>query len=64
MNVKELRQLDKAALQTKLAEQRKALFDLRFSHAMAQLEKTSSLLAARRSIAQIMTILKEKEQAS
>ena len=64
MNIKELRQLDKAALQTKLAEQRKALFDLRFSHAMAQLEKTSSLLDARRSIAQIMTILKEKEQAS
>lgn len=64
MNVKELRGLDKAALSAKLAAERKALFDLRFSHATAQLEKTSSLPAARKNIAQIMTILKEKEQAS
>jgi len=64
MNVKELRGLDKAALAAKLAEERKALFDLRFSHATAQLEKTSSLPAARKNIAQILTILKEKEQAS
>ena len=61
MNVKELRQLDKAALATKLAEERKSLFDLRFSHATAQLEKTSSLPEARKSIARILTILKEKE---
>ncbi len=64
MKLKELRQLDKTALEAKLAEQRKALFDLRFSHATAQLEKTSSLPAARKSVAQILTILKEKEQAS
>ena len=62
MDVKELKQLDKAALTAKLAEQRKALFDLRFSHATAQLEKTSSLPEARRSIARILTLLKEKEQ--
>jgi large subunit ribosomal protein L29 len=62
MNVKELREMDKAGLEGKLAEQRKALFDLRFSHASAQLEKTSSLPETRRSIARILTILKEKEQ--
>ena len=62
MNVKELRELDKAGLEGKLAEQRKALFDLRFSHATAQLEKTSSLPETRRIIARILTILKEKEQ--
>ena len=64
MNTKELRNLDKAALTAKLAEERKNLFDLRFSHATAQLEKTASLPAARKNIARILTILKEKEQAS
>jgi large subunit ribosomal protein L29 len=62
MDVKELRALDRAGLEGKLAEQRKALFDARFSHAAAQLENTSSLPETRRSIARILTILKEKEQ--
>lgn len=62
MNAKELRDMDKAGLERLLAEQRKSLFDQRFSHAMAQLEKTSSLPQTRRSIARILTILKEKEQ--
>jgi large subunit ribosomal protein L29 len=53
--------MDAAALGAKLAQQRKALFDLRFSHAAAQLENTSSLPAARRELARILTILKEKE---
>ena len=61
MNVKELRALDKAGLEAHLTEQRKALFDQRFSHATAQLEKTSSLPETRRSIARILTILKEKQ---
>ena len=62
MSVKELRALDRAGLQTKLAEQRKALFDMRFSHAAAQLENTSSLPETRKSIARVLTVLKEKEQ--
>ncbi len=61
MNVKELRQLGKAELEQKLAETRKQLVDLRFSHATAQLEKTTSLPVARKNIARLLTILKEKE---
>lgn len=61
MNVKELRQLGKAELEQKLAEKRKELVDMRFSHATAQLEKTSTLPAARKEIARLLTILKEKE---
>jgi len=34
---------------------------MRFQHATAQLEQTSSLKFARRSIARLETILKEKE---
>ena len=43
-----------------MAESRKELFDLRFRHATAQLEKTSNLPATKREIARILTILKEK----
>ncbi len=58
--VNELRKLGVAELTAKLAEKRKELFDLRFSHKTAQLEKTSSLSASRKEIARILTILKEK----
>jgi large subunit ribosomal protein L29 len=61
MKIRELREMDAAALGAKLTQERKALFDLRFSHAAAQLENTSALPAARRNIARILTILKEKE---
>ncbi len=61
MNVKELRQLGKAELETKLAEKRRELVDMRFSHATSTFEKTSSLPLARKDIARLLTILKEKE---
>ena len=46
---------------TRYAEQRQELFNLRFQHTTAQLEKTSSIPAARKNIARILTALKEKE---
>lgn len=60
MNAAELRKLSAEQLKDKLAESRKELFDLRFRHATAQLEKTSNLPATKREIARILTILKEK----
>ncbi len=60
MNTAELRKLSAEQLKDKLAESRKELFDLRFRHATAQLEKTSNLPATKREIARILTILKEK----
>ena len=57
----ELRALGRDALIARLAEERKALLVMRFQHATAQLEQTSSLKAARRGIARLETILKEKE---
>ena len=57
----ELRALGRDELATKLAEERKELLTMRFQHATAQLERTSSLKFARRSIARLETILKEKE---
>ncbi len=61
MKAKELRDLSVDELKAKLAAQRQELFDLRFRHATAQLEKTSALSATRKDIARILTILKEKE---
>ena len=57
----ELRALGRDELITRLTEERKALLTMRFQHATAQLEQTSSLKLARRGIARLETILKEKE---
>ena len=56
MKAKELKELGVEELKAKLAEQRQEIFNLRF-----QLEKTSSIPAARKNIARILTVLKEKE---
>jgi large subunit ribosomal protein L29 len=57
----EIRALGRDELTARLAEERKALLIMRFQHATAQLEQTSALKFARRSIARLETILKEKE---
>jgi len=54
MKAKELKELGVEELKAKL-------FNLRFQHTTAQLEKTSSIPAARKNIARILTVLKEKE---
>lgn len=61
MKSAELRNLSADELKQKLVEQQQELFNLRFRHATAQLENTSSLGETRRTIARIQTILKEKE---
>lgn len=61
MKAAELRALSPAELNEKLGEFRKELFNLRFQHATAQLENTQRLPVVKRSIARILTILKEKE---
>lgn len=59
--LKELKALGVDELRARLAAERQELFNLRFQHATAQLEKTASIPATRRNIARILTILKEKE---
>ncbi len=61
MNTKEIRELSPAELNEKLGEFRQELFNLRFQHATAQLENTQRIPHVKRSIARILTILKEKE---
>jgi len=51
-------------LKTRLEAARQELFNLRFQHATAQLEKTASLSATRKQIARIMTAMSEAAKNS
>jgi len=60
---KELRELDDAKLNEKLTESRQELFSMRFKHATAQLEDTQALSGAKKTIARILTIQRERQGA-
>ena len=62
MKASELRKLSVAELKDKLSETREELFRARFKHATAQLENTASLPGSKRTIARILTVIKEKER--
>jgi len=61
MNAQQLRELDSVKLQEKLGEFRKELMNLRFLHAIAQLENSQRIPLVKKSIARILTILKAKD---
>jgi large subunit ribosomal protein L29 len=59
-SAKELRDLSSDELQTKAADLKKELFNLRFQQAMGQIENPMRLRLLRRDIAKTKTVLKEK----
>ena len=61
MKAKELHDLTVDELNTKLKELKEELFNLRFRHAIGQLENPSAINACKKNIARVMTILREKE---
>jgi large subunit ribosomal protein L29 len=63
LRARELRSLTADELQTKLAETRKELFNLRFQSATGSLEDTTRLRHARREIARILTVQIEHAKA-
>lgn len=63
MTVKELREMDDAQLNEKLASFRQELFTLRFQHATAQLENTGKLGEVKKTIARILTVQRERQGA-
>jgi large subunit ribosomal protein L29 len=64
LRARDLRNMNEEELQTKLAETRKELFNLRFQEAIGSLENTTRLRIARREIARIMTVQQEQAQAA
>jgi large subunit ribosomal protein L29 len=61
MKANELQGLTVQELNTKLAELKEELFNLRFRHATGQLENPVSLRNCRREIARVQTIIRQKE---
>ena len=63
MKASELRELSQAELEQKLAELKQELFNLRFQHAVNQLENPLRLKAVKRDIARVKTVLRTSENA-
>ena len=61
MKANELRSMSAAELETKLAELKKDLFMLRMQHATNHLDNPTKISAARRDIARVKTVLREKQ---
>ena len=57
---KELREMSADQLNSKLKELKEELFNLRFQHAINQLENPQKMVEVKKNIARVMTILSEK----
>ena len=61
MKTKELHEMTVEELNAKMKELSEELFNLRFRHAIGQLENSASLKNTKKDIAKIKTILRESE---
>ena len=61
MKVDELRILEADELGVRLRSARRELYELRFKHAVGQLENSSQISKVRHDIARIMTVLRERD---
>ena len=60
MKAEKLREMTAEELETKLSELKKELFNLRFQHAINQLENPHQISEVKHDIARVMTVLNEK----
>ena len=60
MKATELRAMSEADLSAKLVDLKKELFNLRFQHAINQLDNPHKIVDVKKDIARVMTILQEK----
>ena len=63
MKAKEIREMSAAELETKIAELKKDLFNLRLQHATNQLDNTHKISEVKRDIARVNTVLRELQLA-
>jgi large subunit ribosomal protein L29 len=61
MKARELRDLTIEELKEKHKQFKEELFNLRFQHAIGQLGNTNRIKEVKRSIARVLTIMREKE---
>ena len=60
MKAAEIRELNSAELNEKLSDLKAELFNLRFQHAINQLDNPVRIDAVKKDIARVMTVLAEK----
>ena len=61
MNIKDIKQMEPAELTKTLKEQKEELFKLRFQHSINQLDNPMKIVETKKTIARILTVLREKE---
>ena len=59
--IQKIRELNEVELEKRLADLKKELFNLRFQHAINQLDNPMRLKAVKKEIAVVKTILRENE---
>lgn len=64
MKATEIRELDQAALETKLKDSRAELFNLRFRLATGQLDDTNKIGAVKKDIARLQTEIRSRQIAA
>ncbi len=63
MNTKDIRNKTAEELKATLSEKKEALLNLRFQHAINQLDNPHKIVETKKDIARIMTVIREKEIA-
>ncbi len=61
MKITEIREQSSEQLNALLKEQKAELFNLRFQHAIHQLENPQKIVETKKNIAKILTVLTEKQ---
>ena len=61
MNIKDIKQMAPSELTKTLREQTEELFNLRFQHSINQLDNPMKIVETKKTIARILTVLREKE---
>ena len=61
MKASEMKKLSTAELETKLKDLKAELFNLRFQHAINQLDNPMRVSAVKKDIARVKTVLRENE---
>ncbi|MCH5183173.1 MAG: 50S ribosomal protein L29 [Oscillospiraceae bacterium] len=61
MDIKEIREMSASELTKAVREQKEALFNLRMQHSINQLDNPMKIVETRKTIARMLTVLREKE---
>jgi large subunit ribosomal protein L29 len=63
MDIREIKELSASELEKAIKEPNEALFNLRFQHSINQLENPMKIVETKKTIARMLTVLREKQLA-